>query len=609
MESTLTTLVGLAWGVPLALCLLWAFPSGHRLGERLVPWSALPALLLALLSGGAEGSEPGLALPMLFTGAEFSLDPLGRAFLLFTALLWLAGGWFAAAYHRTDPRSGAFFLFFALTMAGNLGLVLAADLLTFYLFFALMTFAAYGLVAHARDRPARRAGRIYIVMAVLGELALLSGLLSLGVALGGVPTFGVEIEGSWRLLEGGDASGLPILATGLLLAIGLGVKAGIVPLHLWLPLAHPVAPTAASALLSGAMIKAGLLGWVRVLPEETALPVLALGFLGMGVFTAFYGVLMGVAQDDPKTVLAYSSVSQMGYMAIGVALLVGDPALAPLALAAIALYAMHHGLAKGALFLSVGLADRAPLAAGSTEDAWRYRILAGAALPAIALAGLPLTSGGLAKNALKDGLGELGGVHYAVVDPLLLVAAFGTTLLMVRFLVTLERRRRDSLAEAGPEGIDGSGFGGLLLPWAGLVGIGLVGAAWMGIYTPVAEDTALPGLLDGWLAGLAPVLLGGLAGFTVLRRGEWLGSFRSVRIPAGDLLRPIEWAIQRIHRPDQEAVIDGLAAAGGRGIGWIGRLFGPALRLADHDLKSARGGPLAVLVFGLALALVVLLLR
>ncbi|TVP56021.1 MAG: NADH/ubiquinone/plastoquinone (complex I) [Gemmatimonadales bacterium] len=609
MESILTPLLGLAWGIPLALCLLWALPSGHRLGERLVPWSALPALLLALLSGGIDGSGTGLTLPLLFTGAEFSLDPLGRAFLLFTALLWLAGGWFAAAYHRKDPRSGAFFLFFALTMTGNLGLVLAADLLTFYLFFALMTFAAYGLVAHARDRPARRAGRIYIVMAVLGELALLSGLLSLGAALGGVPTFGAEIEGSWRLLEGGDASGLSLLATGVLLAIGLGVKAGIVPLHLWLPLAHPVAPTAASALLSGAMIKAGLLGWVRVLPEETALPVLAMGFLGVGVFTAFYGVLMGVPQDDPKTVLAYSSVSQMGYMAIGVALLVHDPALAPLALAAIALYAMHHGLAKGALFLSVGLADRAPRAAGSPDDPWRRRILVGAALPALALAGLPLTSGGLAKNALKDGLGELGGVHYAVVDPLLLVAAFGTTLLMVRFLVTLERRRRDSLADAGAEGSEGAGFGGLLFPWAGLIGIGLVGVAWMGIYTPITGDAALPGLFDGWLAGLAPVLLGGLAGFAVLRRGEWLGSFRSVRIPAGDLLRPIEWGIQRLPRPDQEAIVERLEALGGRGTGWVVRAFDPVIALADRDLKSIRGAPLAVLVFGLALALVVLLLR
>ena len=599
-------LLALAWATPLGVCLLWAVPSGHRVGERVAPWAATPALLLGLLH--ALGGDPDrMTVPLLFTGAEFALDAVAGPFLLLTSLLWLAGGIYAAAYHREDPRSGAFFLFFSLTMAGNLGLVVAADLLTFYLFFALMTFAAYGLVAHARDAPALRAGRIYIVMAVLGELALLSGLLSLGAAFGGIPTFGAEIEGVWRLLEGGDAVGLPLLATAILLALGFGVKAGIVPLHLWLPLAHPVAPTAASALLSGAMIKAGLLGWLRVLPDETALPLLATGFLVVGALTAFYGVLMGLAQDDPKTVLAYSSVSQMGYMAIGMGLLLSEAVPAPLALGAIALYALHHGLAKGALFLSVGLAERAPTGGAPAEpDPWRRWILTGTALPALALCGLPLSTGGVAKNALKDGLGELGGFSYQLLDPLLLVAAFGTTLLMARFLVTLSTRRDEARAEAGSGGIEEPAFRGLVIPWAGLVGVGAMGALW---FAPFVDMVEMPGILDGWLPGLAPILLGALAGYLVLRRPGRLGSLRSVRVPAGDLLNPIEWGLARLGRPDQEALVDHLARGSRRGATRLVRLARPLGRLADRDLRSIRGAPLAVVIVTLGLALTLLLLR
>jgi len=626
MDAILPPLLVLSWGFPLAVALLWVFARLRPLGLQLAPFGALPALLLALLAlpmgGGGAAPEVGdpvasLTLSLLFTGVDLTLDGTGRAFLLFTAILWLAGGLFARGYHATDGRRGRFFLFFSLTLAGNLGLIVAGDILGFYLFFALMTFAAYGLVVHTASAEALRAGRIYIVMAILGEVALLAGLFSLGGAFGGVPTFGAEMEATWVELVAGEGPTFGGTTLALILAAGFGVKAGLIPLHLWLPLAHPVAPTAASALLSGAMIKAGLLGWMRMLPAETALPEVSVVFLVVGGVAALYGVVVGILQDDPKTVLAYSSVSQMGYMAMGTGLLVARPDLVPWAGTALALYAVHHGIAKGALFLSVGLADRVPRMAGTDHpDGAGWWILGGTALPALALAGLPLTTGALAKNTLKDGIEELGGAAYAVLDVYLPLAALGTTLVLARFLVTLRRRRER--AEPGPAQGDSPlpfsyGTWTLVAPWSVLVVLGAGGMAWLPKVVDTPPALTLPGPGTEILVGLVPVLLGiGLAGLVIRLTGSG-GPTHSLparlvqlRIPAGDLLIPLEALLRRLPRPDQERWVAALEARRRRSIAW-GRLVARRLdRLAARDVETVNGPLLGIILALLAAGLVLL---
>jgi len=626
MDAILPPLLVLSWGFPLAVALLWVFARLRPLGLQLAPFGALPALLLALLAlpmgGGGAAPEVGdpvasLTLSLLFTGVDLTLDGTGRAFLLFTAILWLAGGLFARGYHATDGRRGRFFLFFSLTLAGNLGLIVAGDILGFYLFFALMTFAAYGLVVHTASAEALRAGRIYIVMAILGEVALLAGLFSLGGAFGGVPTFGAEMEATWVELVAGEGPTFGGTTLALILAAGFGVKAGLIPLHLWLPLAHPVAPTAASALLSGAMIKAGLLGWMRMLPAETALPEVSVVFLVVGGVAALYGVVVGILQDDPKTVLAYSSVSQMGYMAMGTGLLVARPDLVPWAGTALALYAVHHGIAKGALFLSVGLADRVPRMAGTDHpDGAGWWILGGTALPALALAGLPLTTGALAKNTLKDGIEELGGAAYAVLDVYLPLAALGTTLVLARFLVTLRRRRER--AEPGPAQGDSPlpfsyGTWTLVAPWSVLVVLGAGGMAWLPKVVDTPPALTLPGPGTEILVGLVPVLLGiGLAGLVIRLTGS-AGPTHSLparlvqlRIPAGDLLIPLEALLRRLPRPDQERWVAALEARRRRSIAW-GRLVARRLdRLAARDVETVNGPLLGIILALLAAGLVLL---
>jgi formate hydrogenlyase subunit 3/multisubunit Na+/H+ antiporter MnhD subunit len=184
---------------------------------------------------------------------------------------------------------------------------------------------------------------------------------------------------------------------------GFGVKAGVLPLHFWLPLAHPVAPVPASAVLSGAMIKAGLLGWLHFLPLGHAeFPGWGLFCIAAGMAAALGAVVVGCMQNDPKTLLAYSSVSQMGVMTLILGIGLTNPGAWLAALPVLLLYALNHALAKGALFFGTGVAH-------STGGGGRRWVMAGLALPALALAGAPWTGGSMTKYAIKDLIAVLFG--------------------------------------------------------------------------------------------------------------------------------------------------------------------------------------------------------
>ncbi|HSB24135.1 MAG TPA: complex I subunit 5 family protein, partial [Burkholderiaceae bacterium] len=385
-ELPTSTTAVLAWLAPALLPLFAAVLLVRPLRRLrvLLPLAALPALAVALLA------PPGAVdLPWLFLGARFGLDDCSRIFLLFTAALWLAGGLHAAGYLHGDPRRDTFWLFWLGAMAGNFGLVLALDAASFYVFFALMSFASYGLVVHARTPEAVEAGRVYLALVVVGELALFAAIALAWHAAGSL-----RFDAIAASLDESPQRDAVIALT----LVGFGIKVGALPLHVWLPLAHPVAPTPASAVLSGAMIKAGLLGWLRMLPLGGA-AALAWGetLIALGLAAAFAAALAGATQRQAKAALAYSSISQMGFITVAVGVALAIPAAAPAAITAATLYAFHHALAKGALFLGVSLA-------GAATPWARAMWMLGVALPALALAGAPLTSGYAAKTALKSAL-------------------------------------------------------------------------------------------------------------------------------------------------------------------------------------------------------------
>lgn len=405
----------LLWLGPVLLPVLAAVLLAARPGPRtswLLVAAPAPAAVLALLGEAL----PALRLDWLLLGVQPGVDDVGRLLLLLTALVWAAAG----AYSRAEvEQHRGYAVLWMLALTGNVGLIVATDVVTFYSAFVVMTFAAYGLVVHTRTDAARRAGRVYVVLAVIGETLLLGALL---LAVSEAP--GLCLDDVAATVATSDHRDLLI---GLLLA-GFGIKAGVIGLHVWLPLAHPAAPFPASAALSGAMIKAGLVGWVRLLPAgEAALVSWSDVVIVAGVLTAFAGVALGLTQRDPKVVLAYSSVSQMGFLTVLVGVALRVPEAAPVALAGAAVYALHHGLAKAALFLGVGLVRR-------TASRRTHRVLlVGMVLAAASLAGVPATSGAVAKGWVKHGL-ELAAVGDAVGLALSLAAA-GTTVLMVRLLL------------------------------------------------------------------------------------------------------------------------------------------------------------------------------
>lgn len=400
---------------PLLLVAGLAIPQARPASRRLAPWAALPALLVCV--PGAIDAE----FAWLLLGARIGLDAIAAVMLPVTAGLWLAAGVFAQGYLPPGPRRDVFFAWFLVTMCGNLLLLVALDTVTFYLGFALMSFASYGLVVHEGDARARHAGRYYISMVMAGEVCIIAALMMLAsrAQLDFVALRAAFVE---------DPAGRNNLIVGLLI-VGFGIKAGVFGLHFWLPLAHPVAPAPASAVLSGAMIKAGLIAWMRLLPlGEMALPAWGTTLIVLGLFTAYYGVLAGLPQREAKTVLAYSSISQMGVMTTAIGLGLAFPAQWPLLFAALLVYMPHHSLVKGGLFLGAGLVQH-PLRPAAA------RIVAIVlSLGALALAGGPLTGGLVAKLALKHTAEHVTEPWHTWVPLLLVLSSVLTALLMLRFL-------------------------------------------------------------------------------------------------------------------------------------------------------------------------------
>jgi len=471
---------------------------------RLLPWAALPGLATAVLAPVGTAIE----LPVLLIGLTLALDATAALFLGFGALLWALAGAYAIDYLRKSTHTHLFATFWLLTLAGNLGTFIAADVVTFYLSFSIMSLSAYGLVIHDRTPSARRAGRIYIILAILGEGVLIAALM---LAASGAASLAFA---DVRAVLASSATAHWVLAG---LIVGFGIKAGLVPLHVWLPLAHPQAPTPASAVLSGVIVKAGIIGLVRLLPDVGLWPGWSLVLISVGLFTAGYGVVAGLLQRDAKAVLAYSTLSQMGLVVtvLGAALTVPSRAAH---LDAATLYVIHHGLAKGALFLGVGV-----VAAVSTT--WRRPALLVLGVTALAIAGLPLSGGALAKLAIKAPLGA------GPVTTLAGLSALGTALLMLRFLQIVARGSQASH----------------------LAGTRLMVTAWSGA---IAAAFVLPWLLFETLTGTAPTInltpdkLWDAAWPIVLAAAVAVASLRvGARLPAlpqGDLVVFLEHLVRRV---------------------------------------------------------------
>ena len=410
----------------------------------LLAFAPLPALASALVA--ADG--PALVLPAALLGLSFALDMPGAILLGTAALLWIAAGAYAHAGLRGAANRGRFAMWWLTTLTGNLGVFMAADLVCFYVFFTLASLAPYGLVVHDDTPAARRAAAVYVALAVLGEALLLMAFVLLAAAS---PNGSLLIRDAVAALPTSPWRD-PALA---FLVLGFGLKIGLVPLHVWMPLTYSAAPIPAAAVLSGAAVKTGVIGLIRFLPFEAGSPGWGEALAAAGVLSAYYGVAIGVTQTNPRTVLAYSSVSQMGLLAavLGMGLATGQKGAG----SAAAFYAMHHILVKGGLFLAVGLAALA-------NPRRQWLVLLPAAVLALGLAGLPLTGGALAKLVVKAPLGD------GIVGMLATSSAIASTLLMLHFLRCLILSASHDREAPAPAGLVvpwlAVAFASVALPWA-----------------------------------------------------------------------------------------------------------------------------------------------
>jgi hydrogenase-4 component B len=316
--------------------------------------AAAIAGLHGMLGGGWTWQAPW---PLPLGGIELAMDPLSGFFLALIGLTAIPVSLYAAGYARGVRRG---LLAYAVFIASMALVPLAANVLTFLLAWELMSLASYVLVIQTSDDPrSLRAGWVYAVMTHAGLACLLAAMLLLDAWTGSMRF------ADWRAA----APSLSISARSaafVLFALGFGVKAGLIPLHVWLPLAHPAAPSHVSALMSGVMIKLGVYGLFRAGLDWLGDGPTWWGVLLLlaGAVSAVVGVLYALVEHDLKRLLAFHSIENIGIilMGLGAGMLfrgAGVPALAVLGLTAALYHTVNHAAFKALLFLAAGAVVRA----------------------------------------------------------------------------------------------------------------------------------------------------------------------------------------------------------------------------------------------------------
>jgi hydrogenase-4 component B len=446
-----------------------AVPLGRIKAASAVVYGAcaavsLLAAALALRALLADGSPDQATLPLglPWIGARFRLDALSSAFLVVVDLGGALASLYAIGYGRHEPEPRRILPFYPAFLAAMNLVVLADDAFGFLVAWEVMSIASWALVlAHHKDPENRRAAHLYLVMASFGALSLLLGF---GLLAG--PTGGYAFDAVRAHPPTGLAPGLVL---GLVI-LGAGSKAGLVPLHAWLPLAHPAAPSHVSALMSGVMTKVAIYAFIRIVFDLLGPPQVwwSVVVLLLGAATAVMGVLYALMQTDLKRFLAYSTVENVGIVFIGLGLALAFKAqnlalAAALAASAALFHVFNHSLFKSLLFMGAG----AVLGATGERDMDKLGGLI-SRMPqtalaflvgAVAIAALPplngfasewltfqavLVSPQLSATALKFLVPAVGGM--------LALAAALTAAAMVRaFGVTFLGRPRTVAAEAAHE--------------------------------------------------------------------------------------------------------------------------------------------------------------
>ena len=391
--------------------------------KMLVTWTGIGLVVTALLSFAVIlGGEMEVNLFSLGTNMNilFRLDQVGRFFAAIVTVVWVLAGFYAFEYMKHEKEEKRYFGFYLMVFGVLLALTYAGSLVTYYLFYEMMTLLSVPLVLHTKTREAIMGGLKYLFYSLFGAYMALFGIyflnkyaMTLDFQSGGVLDMN-QVAGNEKLL----------LIVAFSMIIGFGVKAGMFPLHAWLPTAHPVAPAPASAVMSGIIVKMGVLGMLRVVFFMFGADFLRGTWVQkvwmiLALITVFMGSMLAYREKVLKKRLAYSTVSQISYILFGIAL------LQPNALTGSLLHVVFHAIIKSALFMSAGaiiyktqkttVSELNGIGKKMPITIWCYTFAS------VALIGIPPASGFISKWYLALGSLESGINVFSWLGPVVLL--------------------------------------------------------------------------------------------------------------------------------------------------------------------------------------------
>mgnify|MGYP002511575847 FL=1 len=358
-------------------------------------------------------------------GLHFTLGGFRAMYAMIAAFMWFMSTLFTKEYLSHYHNRNRYYLFLLLTLGATEGVFLSADFYTTFIFFEIMSFTSYMWVAHDEKKESLRVAATYLAVAVIGGLVMLMGIFLLYDVTDTL--FFDDLIGAYYqygMISCLSTAPVQIWIAGLCMLFGFGAKAGAFPLHIWLPKAHPVAPAPASALLSGILTKAGIYG-ILILTSYVFLGDYTWGFLilFLGVCTMVIGAVLALFSIDLKRTLACSSVSQIGFILVGVGMsgLLGEENL--LAVRGSMLHMVNHSLIKLALFMAAGVVfmNVHKLDLNDVQGFGRKKPLLNFIflMGALGISGIPLWNGYISKTLIHESIVEYielvrGGTAYSM---------------------------------------------------------------------------------------------------------------------------------------------------------------------------------------------------
>ena len=352
----------------------------------------------------------------------FHVDTLGKLFALVVDVVWLLSGFYAFEYMKHEQEEKRFFGFYVMVFGILHALTFSGNMVTFYLFYELMTLLSVPLILHNRSKDAIKGGLKYLFYSLFGAYMVLFGLFFLN-----------RFANSLTFLPGGNlnmgavaGNEALMLVVAFSMIIGFSVKAGMFPLHAWLPTAHPVAPAPASAVMSGIIVKMGVLGMIRVAYYLVGADFIRgtwvqTAWMSLSLVTVFMGSMLAYREKIMKKRLAYSTVSQASYILFGLSL------LQPAAMTGALLHVVFHAVIKSCLFLSAGaiiykthktnVSDLRGIGKEMPVSIWCYTFASAA------LIGIPPASGFISKWYLATGALASGIEVFSWLGPVVLLTS------------------------------------------------------------------------------------------------------------------------------------------------------------------------------------------